>query len=118
MATCDDYRIDVAAASFGQCKCGAAKNAHKVAEVLSSRATSFSPRRLQTAGFGTAGVPKGSNEPPPACDDYKLDMTASRFGRHALPPEIEIDCSTHLISNLMPTCLQVIASAVSLRLLI
>ena len=52
---CDDYRIDMTAASFGTCKCGRPKSEHnllqrtttsfkpkaKAAEELTSRATSF-----------------------------------------------------------------------------
>jgi hypothetical protein len=132
---CTNYRIDMTAARFGDCKCvlpasvlscrtnlgrvitspdppswpvwhrcGFPKLEHKAApipsaakpgaESMSARAMSFShapkpasqPPRPATAAASPQSAPTPTRTPTPstpsagACDDYRIDMTAARFG--------------------------------------
>eukprot|EP00516_Mucochytrium_quahogii_P004005 CAMPEP_0203761020 /NCGR_PEP_ID=MMETSP0098-20131031/14192_1 /ASSEMBLY_ACC=CAM_ASM_000208 /TAXON_ID=96639 /ORGANISM=" , Strain NY0313808BC1" /LENGTH=949 /DNA_ID=CAMNT_0050654823 /DNA_START=76 /DNA_END=2925 /DNA_ORIENTATION=- len=99
---CDDFRIDVTAEKFGTCKCGHPKADHSAAALSGSAA----PRRssansvksvnvsvpskpveaARTSPKHVASAPKPMQPPAvqieetAACDDYHVDVTASKFG--------------------------------------
>ncbi|KAL1519976.1 hypothetical protein AB1Y20_023460 [Prymnesium parvum] len=81
-AACEAYRLDVTAQRFGDCTCGWPKSSHPP------------PRGARASGGGggaarrsaAAEVAVAEEAAPPAaevaaaCEDYRVDMTAARFG--------------------------------------
>ena len=77
MSACDDYRIDMTAATFGACKCGQPKSAHNL---TNKGPASPSPKKLVSVF-----VPKAEGEAESsgdgACSNYRVDMAAAAFGQ-------------------------------------
>lgn len=70
---CDKYVLDTSAATFGDCTCGHAKSAHSAAALAAGQAEGGGKK----AG---AFMPKVEEKVSLACGDYRVDMTATRFG--------------------------------------
>ena len=76
---CDEYRVDMTASRFGDCKCGFPKSAHKESAVR----TGARPRgttAIEKTAFFKKKVEDDLGEWAQACDEYRVDMTAARFG--------------------------------------
>ena len=72
---CDRYRVDIAAATFGACKCGAAKAAHSSAALEAARAPT--PTSEQVA---VAPAPVSLPAERVSCARYVVDTEGSSFG--------------------------------------
>ena len=72
---CDNYRIDMAATRFGDCKCGFPKAAHTIT-------TSAAPARPSGGSGRVKAIARQSSvdDAGQACDNYRIDMAAARFG--------------------------------------
>ena len=82
---CEHYSVDMSALTFGDCKCGWPKAAHVVGASAPSGASARrdGPRTIATfmaknRDEGCVGAPSGTGAA--ACTEYRVDMTATRFG--------------------------------------
>ena len=75
---CSNYRLDMAAAQFGNCKCGFSKAAHGLSSGTVQQRKDTPPTLDGTSAEQTI-TSRGIATTP--CNDFALDMKASTFGQ-------------------------------------
>ena len=84
-SACGEYRVDMAAARFGDCAvCGLPKAAHALSAIPAaprSRCGSAAADGVRSRGSSWAFASAPSAEPVAvACDDYRMDLTSPKAG--------------------------------------
>ena len=75
---CDNYRVDMAGANFGDCKCGRPKIEH--ASPAAGGAKRIHPTDRVSAPVFSKHVESLDTAPSGACDEYRVDVAAAKFG--------------------------------------
>ena len=91
---CDNYRVDLLAAEFGQCVCGHLKSAHTITNVPAAR-TRYAP---------SVSDPGADSKTRPSSSSSRVQLAASALGQVPKPMSQKIDPIAHVkLSNQLST---------------